>query len=316
MTCRSRPIARPLRWALLFNAVFSTFCALALAAFADRLRPHLGDVPTVALQALAAGLAVFVALLVWQAICDPPRLLWALLTIVADALWVLGSAVLLSLVGDRLSGLGVALVVTVAAVVAVSAALQWRGLQRVIRRPDPRLGTAHRYEVDVEVDVARERLWPVVADLGSIRDHGRSLTESFVEGGARPGLGAVRRCVNDQGRRWAEEVTGWRPEHGMEMRFLSDEASFPFPMDPMHGGWVLEALGPERTRVTVWWAFTTKPAWAAPVIVPLMDAGLRRDMAATVRSMAARARAPGAGPVAQPPSGRSASGPRKASSTP
>jgi len=87
--------ARPLRRALRFNATHSMLSALALLAFADALSPHLGDVPPLALRAVAAGLVPFVAFLVWQARVEPPRLRWAVFTIASDLLWVVGSATLL-----------------------------------------------------------------------------------------------------------------------------------------------------------------------------------------------------------------------------
>ncbi|HJK99671.1 MAG TPA: SRPBCC family protein [Polyangiaceae bacterium LLY-WYZ-14_1] len=285
------PQARPLRRALRFNATLSMLSALALLAFADALSPHLGDVPPLALRAVAAGLVPFVAFLVWQARVEPPRLRWAVFTIASDLLWAVGSATLLWLFSASVTAVGVAVVAGIAFGVALAAALQWHGLTRFIHRPDPRFGTAHRFEVTVDAPVAREALWPVVADLASIHEHSPGLASSNVESDAPLGVGAVRRCESRRGPGWAEEVTAFRPYHWIEMRFRDEDPGFPFPMAPMFGGWTLEARGADRTRVTVWWAFTARPRWAAPLIVAMMSADLRREMREVVGSMAETTRA-------------------------
>ncbi|HJL04850.1 MAG TPA: SRPBCC family protein [Polyangiaceae bacterium LLY-WYZ-15_(1-7)] len=279
-----RPDDGPLRRALLANATLTTLCIAALLAFPAELAAHLGDPPPALLPGLAAALAGFAAFLLWQATRRPIRLFFALLTTASDLLWVLGSAILLLALGDRFTDLGAGLVIGVAAGVALVGTLQWRGLRHAIHAPDDTLGTRHRYAVQLESPVPRARLWPIVADLGAIAEHGAFLAESRLEGD--PGVGALRRCADHGGKRWAEEVTGWAKGERIQLRFRSEEAGFPFPMAPMHGGWILEDLPAGRTRVTIWWAFTARPAWAAPLIVALLDGSMGKSMRQTLDSMA------------------------------
>jgi hypothetical protein len=187
---------------------------------------------------------------------------------------------------DAMTGTGVAMALGVAAVVAGFAVAQIRGLQQLVLEPDPRLGTRHRFELALELAAPCDALWRVVADLGAIQRYSTGLRESFVRGGAAPGIGAVRECADTSGRRWSERCTGWRAGRSLELEFQTKEAGFPYPLDPMHGGWNLDPLDPDRTRVTVWWSFTTKPAWAGWLLVPLMGAGIARSLPAMLHAMA------------------------------
>lgn len=247
----------------------------------------LGGVAPTSLTAIGASLLPFALSLVWQATRREPRLALALATVVADGLWVAGSAVVVGVA--PLSGLGTGIVAGVAAIVAALAAAQFSGIRRAVSAPDAVLGTDCHYRVSTDLALAPRDLWPVVADLGGIAAHAPQLQSSEVEGAE---VGAVRRCRSTRGDTWREEVTAWKEGEGFDMRFGTDEPRFPFPMAPMYGGWRVEQLAPGRTRVTVWWSFSTKPRWASPIIVALMDAGARRDMRAIIQSMGASIEGP------------------------
>jgi len=290
--------ARPLRFALLSNATFSTACAVAAFTSASSLGAHFAGAPSLVFQILAGGLVVFAASLVWQATRPNPPLFAVAMTIVQDALWVVGSVILATTVGGRFSELGLALFIGVGVVVAVLGAAQAWGLARLVREPDRSLDTTHRYELFADVDVPADDLWPVVSDLGAIHRFSASLVSSEQVGASGPG--ARRTCRNAAGACWSEEVVAWDEGRSLRLRFVSDEADFPFPMHPMIGGWRLDSLGPAQTRVTVWWSFRTRPVWAAPLIAAMLDRGARSDMTAVIRSMARAASRPVAGaPVAE-----------------
>jgi len=287
----TQPRSALLRAALLFNATFSFACGVGALWIADAPGLPLGDDAPLALRSLAAGLFGFVLFLGWQVsrLGRPnPPIFFVGLTILMDELWVLGSGVLLVFVYGDWQPLHLGVVGGVAVVVALVATAQWIGLARFIREPDPSLGTRHRYELEVTVDADVAAYWTVLSDLGAIADHAADLRRSEVEG---QGVGAVRSCSNTADQHWSEEVTRWDPSaHALDLRFRTELPDFPMPMDPMVGGWRLEPVGSHRTRVRLWWSFTTQPAWAAPMIVALMDRTLRSGMVASIQSMAAEAR--------------------------
>jgi len=277
-----------LRVALLGNAAFSTLCAAVSTAAAETLAPHLGA-PPLWLYALAAGLALFAVMLVWQATRTVMNPLDALLTSVADLGWVLGSAVLLWQWPGSFTDKGVMLVEGVAAFVLVCAVAQLIGLRRLIAETDPALETRCRIEVGVEVEASAEQMWAVISDMPGIHRYAPGLAASALREGSEPGLGVVRQCKSTKGERWAERCIGWEPERRLDLEFQTREEGFPFPMDPMVGGWRIDALGKGGSRVTVWWSFTTKPAWAELLIVPPMARSLQKSFPSVIETMAREA---------------------------
>lgn len=131
-----------LRNALLANAVFSGFSALALAVAADPLGRLLGSVSPVLLYVIAGGLALFCYDLFQQARSDAPEPARALRATIGDLLWVAGSAVLLIVRPESLSDTGLLLVAVVALIVLTFAALQLLGLRRLARGRGGPAGTA------------------------------------------------------------------------------------------------------------------------------------------------------------------------------
>ncbi len=274
------------------NAVFSGACALLLLLDADVIAPLYGDLPSVwlgVIGALLAGFVPFLLLAAHQASGPQPRSMFALVAIVLDLIWVVGSIILLPWVLSVSSTAGITLFLGVAFVVAGLAWLQWWGVGRLYAAADVALRTSHRIELTVDLDVSAHLLWPVIADLGGIDRYFDGLSEALVHGA--PGVGAVRTCANGRGQRWSEEVTQWLPPREFAMRFQSERDDFPYPMDPMFGGWQIKEHGLGGSQVTVWWSFTTRPRWLSPALITLMLEKVRPDMVSTIHSMARAARA-------------------------
>ena len=281
-----------LTWALGTNVAFSGLTALPLLGIPETLSPMMGDVPVWALRLVGAGLLGFIGLLlvaIRRARRPEPLADLALLIIVLDFGWVLGTLALTPVAWADFAPAGAALFWGVGAVVLAIAAAQWIGIDRLYAEADKSQGTTHRLAFSSVLDVPPKAVWPVLADLESIDQHLGSLANARLEG--QPGVGAVRTCTNDGGQSWSEEVTGWVPGRSIDLSFLSDRPGFPFPMHPMRGGWILEPLG-RGARLTVWWTFTPRPRALAPLLVTLLTVKAKSDMMNTMASMARAARAP------------------------
>jgi hypothetical protein len=130
----------------------------------------------------------------------------------------------------------------------------------------------------------------VISDLGSISRYMPELAQSEIRGGLPAGVGAVRACRHEQGHRWAEQCTAF-DEQAMkfDVRFLTEEAGFPYPMRAMHGGWQVEPrVG--GSRVTVWWSVTPSVRFVPPwLVVALMGASIDRSFPKLVERMSAAA---------------------------
>lgn len=284
--------SKPLALALGTNAAFSGLTALPLLGVPDTLTYLMGDVPSWVLRLIGLGLVGFIGLLlvaVRRARLPEPRADFALLAVALDLGWVVGAAALTPTAWTQFEPLGAGLFWGVGAVVLAIATAQWFGIDRLYAEPNRHLGTSHRVAFSSVLDVTPSALWPVLADLETIDQHLTSLADARLEG--QPGVGAVRTCTNRKGQSWSEEVTGWEPGRSIDLRFLSDRPGFPFPMDPMRGGWTLEAAA-TGTRLTIWWTFTPRPRALAPLLVTLLTIKARPDMMATMTSMAQAARAP------------------------
>ena len=120
-----------LRKALGANAAFSGLSALILLIAAQPIGRILGSVPTLWLYAIGGMLALF-SLHLWLQVraeeIDPGQ---ALGVSVADLAWVVGSAALLIVQPEALSGEGLLLVALVAVIVLGMAVSQLAGLRRL-----------------------------------------------------------------------------------------------------------------------------------------------------------------------------------------
>ncbi len=277
---------RLLSAALAGNAAFSAASGIVLLLAPDSVGDWLGVRQSGLLMSTGGALLGFAGVATSQALRRTRVPLGPLLISLADLAWVIGTALVLLVVGGSFSGLGVAVLLLVAATVAGFALAQLLGIARSYQAPAA-AGGSHRVCVEVATAVTAEALWEAVGDLGGIARFVPTLAESRLRDDAVPAAGAVRECRDVSGRAWAERCTLYDPaEHRLEVEFLSDEPGFPYPFRAMTGGWSVEqrALG---AVVRVWWHVTPKRPRFASVILPLMDYTVRRSFPDAIAQMAA-----------------------------
>jgi hypothetical protein len=118
-----------LRNALLFNAVFSFACGVALLATPHAIAALLGEVPVMLCQILGVGLVLFAAEVAWVGTRKPVSRLLAKLITAADVAWVAGSVVLVVAAAGFLSFWGQILILDIALLTGFCAWCQWRNLK-------------------------------------------------------------------------------------------------------------------------------------------------------------------------------------------
>jgi len=274
--------SRLLRAALLGNAVFSISCALVMIFAPVWVGDQLGIQIPPALQILGVGLVMFAADLVHQ-VTRPRMATWrALYSSLADFLWVLGTVVGVALFAGILSDSGLLTVSAVAVFVFTFGVGQLWGINRVHRVPESGL---YRHCVPVHVNASAEAMWSVVSQLGDIQNYTPALKRSELLDDKAPGVGAIRRCVNQAGKAWAEECITFEPGRRLVVRFLAEAPDFPFPARAMIGGW---EVFPSRdgADVMVWWELQPKPAFLAPVLMPMLAFQADRDFPKVIQRMA------------------------------
>jgi hypothetical protein len=213
----------------------------------------------------------------------PVNTFLALLISIADLLWVVGTAALLPFAGTAMQPAGAMALIAIAAVVMLFAVLQLRGIgQHFAARG--KAGVS-RLCVSIDAPARADSLWPLIADIGAIGRYAPSLTQVLLRGGAQPGAGVVRQCSNFSGQTWAEQCERLDPASmAIDMRFLADEARFPYPFKTMSGGWKVLPNG-ERATVQIWYEVTPKFALLHPLILALMSRGLARSFGEIVTRM-------------------------------
>jgi hypothetical protein len=276
---------RPLRIALVANAVFSLTTAALMILFPSLVGDWLGISAPLILQAIGIGLVIFAADLLHQATRNRVATWRALYASAADYLWVAGTFALLALFPGALSLTGNAIVLSVSLAVFVFGSWQLWAIGQAHKRQD---GDLFRHCIQVAVNAPADAMWRVISRIGDIKQYMPSLIRSEVLNGRVPGVGAVRMCEDRKGKQWAEVCTEFETGRSFTVRFLSEAPDFPFPAKTMHGGWeVTPADG--GSNVTVWWELEPKPKLLAPILLPLLAFQVNRDFPKIVRRMAADA---------------------------
>lgn len=264
---------KPLRLALLGNAVFSAISATVLIIFPDRVGSLIGTSNYLLLAGIGIGLGIFSADLFHQASRHRMQTWRALYASLGDALWVLGTIVLLIWFPNLVSDQGSVLLTAIALIVALFGSLQFWGAGEAHRLKDSKL---YRHCVAVSVPESTTKMWEVVSDLPAISKYFAALRSSVIRGDMKPQVGATRQCEDHKGKRWAEKCTRFEIGRRLDMEFLCDEEGFPYPASEMIGGWELLEIADRSTEVHIWWELKPKPAFMAPLIMPLL--GLKADI--------------------------------------
>lgn len=280
------PHTRPLRIALLANALFASATGSLIVIAPATVADLLGIAYHPLLTAIGVGLVAFALDLAHQA--TRPRIAtWrAAYATALDLAWVAGTVVVLAAHHQSFTTTGIAIIAAVGAVVLGFAIWQGRGIDQAHRVPGSRL---RQHCVRVHVDQPAESMWQVIADLGAIQRYMPSLAHSAIEDGAEPGRGAVRTCVDRGGRSWSEECVAFEPGT-LALRFETEAPDFPFPATEMYGGWTIEPRE-NGSEVTVWWTLLPRPIGLAVVLMPIFGLQADRQMANVIRRMAAEAAA-------------------------
>ena len=87
---------------------------------------------------------------------------------------------------------------------------------------------------EIRIDAPRDKVWDVVADLGTVSVWNPVLADSHYTSEAKEGVGASRHCDFPDGGYVKERATEWKP--GKVLRWTSTKALCPSPLptEPSH----------------------------------------------------------------------------------
>jgi ribosome-associated toxin RatA of RatAB toxin-antitoxin module len=233
-----------LRKALVANGVFSTVCAFSGLTFSAEIAGAMGLSSALPVQAVAGGLLPFAGFVFWQARREQLSGRDAMLTIVGDLGWVLGTDLLLLGWPELMNTTGQVSLILIAAFVGLWAVLQALGLRRLRQndRPGPRSLMSFERIVPVGVD----RAWAVISDVDGYHRYAPSLEFSRIDEGE--GLNARRSCGDAKGS-WSERCTLWEEGHRYVFEVDTGAEDYPYPFEELRGEWSVEPVDEGRTRV-------------------------------------------------------------------
>jgi len=279
--------ATTLRTALLSNAVFSALSGLVFI-FYRPVANLLGAGEPILYQIIGGGLLAFACFVLWTGTRKPIDTFLAALISLADFLWVAGTILLISLAFNTFQPAGILILLAIATIVLFFGMRQLHGIGQAYAAP----GKSQTHELCVAIDTpaAADAMWPIIADLASIRLYSPNLTQVILRNNAESGVDAVRQCTDVRGKTWGEHCIRYEEKtRTIEFEFLADEPGFPYPFKTMSGGWKVEPNGAGAT-VNIWFAVTPKYGLAHPLILALMARNLAGSFGEVVARMTAAAR--------------------------
>lgn len=231
---------------LKMNGLFSTLTALPLLLAAGMVAPLLFADPAewaaMGLRGLGLGLIGFAGLLFALSKYKYVSRVIVNDIVVLDALWVIGSIVLVVFFGRILTTDGVTVVVAVAVVVAVFATSQAIAAAR-IETPVPVADVTFRdgmlrASVTRTVRAPAEAVWEVMTDHPAYADVADNLSRVDVLSG--DGLGMMRRCYGPNGENWEETCDLFEPGRAYGFRVHTEAENYPYPFAELSGRWSVE----------------------------------------------------------------------------
>ncbi len=206
--------------------------------------------------------------------------------VLLDALWVLGSVVLIAFFGDILTTNGVIVVTVIAMVVALFAIAQFAAAAK-IEKPVPEASVETRdgklyATVKRGVRAPKEIVWDVMTDHPAYADVADNISKVEVLSG--DGFGMKRRCYGPKGESWEETCDLFEPGHSYGFRIHTEADDYPYPFAELTGRWTvnehtvgsefdIEIVATLKGNAASKWLFATmaKPQFKA-IIIDLADA--------------------------------------------
>lgn len=236
----------PARTFLKMNGLFSMLTAMPLLLAAGLVAPIVFADPAswaaMALRGLGIGLIGFAGLV--YALSTYKFVSRAMVNeiVILDALWVIGSIVLIAFFAPILTPNGVLIVSAVAVVVAFFAISQFVSASR-IEKPIPvanvemRDGKLHA-TVKRTVRAPSETVWAVMTDHPAYADVAGNISKVEVLSG--DGLGMMRRCYGPKGENWQETCDLFVPGHAYGFRIHTEADDYPYPFAELSGRWTVD----------------------------------------------------------------------------
>ncbi|MBX2855355.1 MAG: SRPBCC family protein [Rhodobacteraceae bacterium] len=231
---------------LKLNSQYSALCGvILLVATGDAAKMIFSnpiDWAPLGLRLLGVGLLGFAAILYLLAGNQLLSKGAVYLVVLLDALWVVGSVVLVAFFGGILTTTGIAIVTVVAMVVAFFAVAQFAAASK-IKKPIP-IADVRLQEGKLLATVKRtvnapiSNVWAVMTDHPAYADVASNISK--VEVLAGEGLGMQRRCYGPKGENWKETCDLFETGQSYGFRVHTEADDYPYPFADLSGRWSVQ----------------------------------------------------------------------------
>lgn len=124
----------------------------------------------------------------------------------------------------------------------------------------------HRtFEVSRELPFSADKVWKAVADdYGNIANaHPKIIASEYAEGSLKGEKGAQRMCYfnEKQTQLLHEQIVDWNPEEMTFVNRVLETKKFPLDTENTRATYRVEAIGPNKARISMKMEFRTKPAF-------------------------------------------------------
>lgn len=230
------------------NSAFSALNGAVLLVAAGFLSPALlidpVDWAPLGLRLLGVGLVGFAVLLFILAKNRFVSKATVNEIVVLDALWVVGSFVIVVFFGHMLTAMGTWLIIIVAIVVALFAVAQFAGAVK-IAKPLPVANVNSKdgiltATVTRSVNAPLQVVWDVMTDHPAYADVASNIAKVEVLSG--DGLGMKRRCFGPEGENWQETCDFFVPRQAYGFQIHTEADDYPYPISELSGKWSVKPL--------------------------------------------------------------------------
>jgi hypothetical protein len=267
-----------LRLTLAINGLFSTLSGLGMLAIPSLVQQRIIQLPIPLIVAIGIGLGLF-GLAVLSAAARPhPGYRNVLLISFLDFGWVLLTAPL-ALTPLAPTPTAKAIVLAIAAAVGLFAILQIRTVDQSIKLPNG----LRKICFTVVNTSSAATIWQRLADLGNIANYIPDLAESRLVNGTNLAPGTTRECRDVANQKWQETCTEVT-ENSFTLRFHTEAPDYPYPLQNMHGGWIVEDH-PQGSKLTVWWTAEAKSKLPPSLLFLAMAAKAERSVPVIVHCL-------------------------------
>lgn len=258
---------KTLKTFLLVNGIFSSLTGGILISFTDNISSFIGQ-PKGDLVLMILGIALlgFGILVLSQLKFQNPLLI--LLIIFSDALWVVGSLILLLYQPFDMSFAGTVLIAIIALLVFVFGIGQTMGLAQL----DHVSGNNNLKRLQFEriVNAPKKEVWEVISDVSNYHHVAPNIDTAKIVFGYKE-QGMIRSCSHGSDR-WTEVATLW--EEGVQYSFQvnTDAEDYPYPFKYLKGNWKIEAESNECTKIIMTFDLVYRKSIQNILIHPLLRA--------------------------------------------